>query len=75
MAIYSDALPFQFRREKATIRTIRNNGYCWGRIETKSGKLFDVFTKRDWYEYPDEDAIEAFVRASRRTVNVEEVTP
>lgn len=68
--IESAAVDFKFKGEPAKMAVMRNNGYCWGRIYQGDDR-YDVTTRKDWYEYPDEDAIPAFIRASRRESNVE----
>lgn len=54
-----------FRRAPAVLSVIRNNGSCWGRLITAQGVELDVVTRRDWYDQGDEDALDAFERASR----------
>ena len=53
-----------YRGLAAVLSVIRNNGACWGRIRC-AGKQLDVETRRDHYEESDEDALDAFERASR----------
>jgi hypothetical protein len=71
--LISEGHEFSFRKQPATMTVLRNDGYCWGRIETADGQRFDVSTGKDWYDYDDESAAEGFVRASRRSSNVDPV--
>ena len=65
--IASESFPFVFRRKPATLTVMRNNGYCWGRIDAPhQSKPLDVITARDWYEFPDEEAAQAFIRKAER---------
>jgi hypothetical protein len=62
----TDTTAFTFRGEPALMQVMRNNGSCWGRISfIDRAEKFDVNTRHDWYDYPDDEAIEAFIRAAR----------
>ena len=63
--IASDPVEFAFRGVAARMQVFRNDGFCWGRITVPStGEKFDVNTAADHYDDADEDAIDAFIRAS-----------
>lgn len=61
----SEVFPATFKGEPAQVRVVRSDGYCWGRLVTKTEE-FDISTSRDYYDAPDEDAAEAFIRAVKR---------
>lgn len=68
--IESTAVDFEYKGEPAKMAVLRNNGYCWGRIY-QGKECLDVTIRKDWYDYSDEDAAQAFIRAARRESNVE----
>ncbi|MBT2325506.1 hypothetical protein J7E62_24540 [Variovorax paradoxus] len=60
--IMSDAVAVTFRGEPATLRVMRNDGYCWGRIVAYDKQQFDVSVPddEDVYDDCDEHALERF---------------
>lgn len=64
MTIISDGYEFTFKRKPARMHVIRNDGFCWGRLVTADDE-FDVSTRRDFYDYDDETAAEAFIRVAK----------
>lgn len=72
MTLRTDSVGFTYKREPCTITVTRNNGYCWGEVTVlRTDRVFTVHTKRDWYDYPDDDAQDAFIRALRRKHHVD----
>jgi hypothetical protein len=49
-----------FQGKPATLRVLRNNGFCWGRLSLEDGTVHDVESDEDWYDDEDEDALDAF---------------
>lgn len=66
----SHTTPIAFRGERAQLTILRNDGYCWGRIVTSTGKNFDVQTEEDWYDLDDADAMDAAEEAAKDPANV-----
>lgn len=64
--LISDPRDITFRRRPARLFALRNNGYCWGRVIDADGAQWDVDTAHDWYDYDDDDALDAFERAAKR---------
>jgi len=64
MTIISQPRSIRFQGAPATLRVLRNNGRCWGRLTTRDGRRFDVETAdEDLYDLDDElalDNLEAF---------------
>ena len=64
--LISEPRTITFRRRPARLYVLRNNGYCWGCIVDADGHEWDVFTRTDWYDQDDEEALDAFERAAKR---------
>jgi hypothetical protein len=62
----SDAVEITFDGEPATLRILRSDGCCWGRIITAAGEELDVQPDRDVYEYADDQAAEFLKRYLKR---------
>ena len=56
----------RYKRRPAVLYVLRNNGYCWARLVTGKTAEYDVFTRRDLYDEPDDYAAEVFMAAARR---------
>lgn len=55
--LISHARDLTFRNEPAELYVLRSDGFCWGRLKTKTAD-FDVNPEEDWYDYPDEDVLD-----------------
>jgi hypothetical protein len=64
--IFSDAFPTTLRDLPCNVYVARNDGFCWGVAVFADGVARDITVRKDWYDYPDEDAAEAFIRKARR---------
>ncbi len=60
--LISHAREVTFRGCLASLFVLRNDGYCWGRIKTRTGQSFDIDAPDgiDPYDDPDEDALDTF---------------
>lgn len=63
--LMSKAYRTTYKKKPAKLYVYRNNGVCWGRLEV-GNEQFDVVTRKDWYDYPDEDAASAFIKNVER---------
>lgn len=61
--IHSDAYDVRYKGKPAKLYVLRNEGECWGRLVTADAE-YDVVTKRDQYDQPDDVAATAFARAA-----------
>lgn len=60
----SASIEFRFKDAPAHMYVLREDGYCWGRIIDATGAQWDLHSQRDYYDEPDEDAANAFIRRS-----------
>lgn len=67
MAIISAARTIKIHGKTAKLCVIRNNGFCWGNVSTPDGKAFDVHTRADHYDSDDDEALDAFERAAKKS--------
>ena len=65
--IESKSVEFVYAGKRATICVMRNNGYCWGRIDTEDGSELDVVTPKDLYDEDDDYVIKAYLKVARGT--------
>lgn len=74
MTLYSQARRVTFQGRPADLRVVRNNGHCWGRIQTADGRRFDVETQdEDIYDLDDELALDNLEAFATDEENVEEL--
>ena len=71
MTVYSQAYPFRLMGEPAELRVVRNQGYCWGEVNTSSDakdlkiKDMQVESRRDLYGKDDDEAAEVLIQVAR----------
>lgn len=74
MTIISQPRSIRFQGAPATLRVLRNNGHCWGRLTTRDGRRFNVETAdEDLYDLDDELALnnlEAFATEEENLVEL-----
>jgi hypothetical protein len=63
--IISETYDCKIGGRSATMRVLRNNGMCWGRLVI-GHRQYDVVTSRDQYERADDEAAATFIRAAQR---------
>ena len=61
MTTVSKSLDVQFRGKPAELVIMRNDGFCWGRIDSPMGQ-FDVIPQNDLYDETDDTALECMAR-------------
>lgn len=64
--IISEAFPFTLKKQPAQMYVVRNDGFCWGRLVLEDGTEYDVESKRDRYDYDDDEAAASFIYLAKR---------
>ena len=71
--LISGGRKIRFRGKRAVLIVLRNNGYCWGRVECPDGRRFDIDADEDHYDDEDDDAIDAFIEYAKDDKNIHPV--
>ena len=72
MTVYSRAYPFELKGEPAELRVVRNQGFCWGEVNTlphsKNLKLtrYEVSATKDYFDSSDDVAAAAFIKVVKK---------